>query len=288
MLFFAGIAFRTNKSITIGLSATQTSVILILGAALIRQLYFNSKFQFKEYTKVFLGSLLVVCLMMIPRYFYLREQGSIWWAPIVLEIIVSHLIIFVQMGVEFYTWNEKKTKWQKELMFKQQYESTDYTERQLRDQLKTIEINPDSTVEVKEDGTKVKVLKLTASYYTAAYMAMMKTSKSKLKMKETDQADLFYRSCFLFTIQIMFNVVIFMYAGLKVNFTRDTEVNFALFFTVLLLHLTCLPTARDGLTMMKYALINPDEFNHPLSAFILGFFGFSTMILAEFVNIVNS
>lgn len=129
MLFFAGIAFRTNKSITIGLSATQTSVILILGAALIRQLYFNSKFQFKEYTKVFLGSLLVVCLMMIPRYFYLREQGSIWWAPIVLEIIVSHLIIFVQMGVEFYTWNEKKTKWQKELMFKQQYESTDYTER---------------------------------------------------------------------------------------------------------------------------------------------------------------
>ena len=117
MLFFAGIAFRTNKSITIGLSATQTSVILILGAALIRQLYFNSKFQFKEYTKVFLGSLLVVCLMMIPRYFYLREQGSIWWAPIVLEIIVSHLIIFVQMGVEFYTWNEKKTKWQKELMF---------------------------------------------------------------------------------------------------------------------------------------------------------------------------
>jgi hypothetical protein len=135
MLFVCGIAFRTNKSITIGLSATQTSMILILGAVLVRQLYFNSKFQFKEYTKVFMGSLALVCLMMIPRYFYLREQGSKWWAPIVLEIIVSHSIIFVQMGVEFYTWNNKKTNWQKELMFMQQYESSDYTEGALRDQL---------------------------------------------------------------------------------------------------------------------------------------------------------
>ena len=119
MLFICGILFRTNKTITIGLSATQTSIILILGAILIRQLYFNSKFQFKQYTKVFMGSLVVVCLMMIPRYFYLREAGSIWWSAIVLEIIVSHFIIFVQMGVEYYTWNNKKTKWQKELMFMQ-------------------------------------------------------------------------------------------------------------------------------------------------------------------------
>lgn len=133
MLFICGVLFRTKKSITIGLSATQTSIILILGAALIRQLYFNSKFQFKEYTKVFIGSLFIVCLMMIPRYFYLREQGSIWWAPIVLEIIISHLIIFVQMLIEYLTWNNKKTKWQKELMFKQQYETSDYTEGQLRE-----------------------------------------------------------------------------------------------------------------------------------------------------------
>ena len=192
------------------------------------------------------------------------------------------------MGVEFYTWNNKKTKWQKELMFMQQYESSDYTEGQLREQLANIEINPESTVQVKEDGTKVKILKLTPSYFTAAFMATMKTSKSKLKMKEADQADLFYRACFLYTIQIMFNIVLFSYAGLKPNFQRDTELNVALFFTVLLLHLTCLPTARDGLTMMKYALIHPDEFNHPLSAFILGFFAISSMLLAEFVNIANS
>ena len=61
-----------------------------------------------------------------------------------------------------------------------------------------------------------------------------------------------------------------------------------MFFTVLLLHLTCLPTARDGLAMMKYSLINSDEFNHPVSAFTLGFFAISSMILAEFVNIANA
>jgi len=91
--------------------------------------------------------------MMIPRYFYLREEGSIWWAPIVLEIVVSHFIIFVQMAVEYLTWNNKKTKWHKELMFMQQYETTDYSENQLRDQISMMQINPDSKVEVKEDGT---------------------------------------------------------------------------------------------------------------------------------------
>jgi hypothetical protein len=79
-----------------------------------------------------------------------------------------------------------------------------------------------------------------------------------------------------------------MYSGIKFNFIRKTEINFALFFTVLLLHLTCLPTARDGIAMMKYALLHPDEFSHPVSAFFLGFFSSSSMLAAEIVNINNS
>jgi len=118
-LYICGLAFRTTSSYAIGLSASQTGIIVLLGLACIRQLYFNSKFQFKEYTKVFLGSLFLVCLMMIPRYFYLREQGSVWWAPVVLEIIVAHMVMFVQMGIEYYTWEEKRTKWAQELIFTQ-------------------------------------------------------------------------------------------------------------------------------------------------------------------------
>lgn len=54
---------------------------------------------------------LLLCLMLIPRYFYLRDAGSVWWAPIVMEIIVAHCIIYFQMGIEYFTWNERKTKW---------------------------------------------------------------------------------------------------------------------------------------------------------------------------------
>ena len=41
-----------------------------------------------------------------------------------------------------------------------------------------MEINPDSQIEIKADGSKVKVLKLGATYYTATLMGLMKSSKS--------------------------------------------------------------------------------------------------------------
>ena len=82
--------------------------------------------------------------------------------------------------------------------------------------------------------------------------------------------------------------MIFWFGNLKFSFVRNTETNVVLFFTVLLLHLTCLPAAKDGVTMMKYALVHSDEFTSPRAAFTLGFFAFSSMLFAEFVNIVNS
>lgn len=87
--------------------------------------------------------------MMFPRYFYLREEGSIWWAPIVLEIIVAHCIIYIQMAVEYYTWDEKRTKWQKELIFKKEYESTDISESKLIFTINSsMAVNPDTKVEL--------------------------------------------------------------------------------------------------------------------------------------------
>lgn len=113
----------------------------------------------------------------------------------------------------------------------------------------------------------------------------MKSNKPKYKLLEENQVDLYKRACFIYGIQILFNFVLYKYSGIKFNFIRSTEINFALFFTVLLLHLTCLPTARDGIAMMKYALLHPDEFSHPVSAFFLGFFSSTSMLAAEIVNI---
>ena len=78
------------------------------------------------------------------------------------------------------------------------------------------------------------------------------------------------------------------YANLKPTVERTPEMHITLFFTVLVLHFTCMPVARDGLAMMKYALLHPDEFDHPVPAFMLGFFNLSEMIIAEIVNIISS
>jgi len=39
--------------------------------------------------------------------------------------------------------------------------------------------------------------------------------------------------------------------------------------------------------MMKYALSNPDDFSHPISAFFLGFFSFSSIMIGEIINLLN-
>lgn len=116
----------------------------------------------------------------------------------------------------------------------------------------------------------------------------MKSNKEKYKMKESEQVDLFFRSCFIYIIQIIFVMVIWMYAGIKVTVERSANLNITLFFTVLILHFTCMPIARDGIAMVKYALLHPDEFNHPLSAFLLGVFTFTSMIAAELVCMSNN
>ncbi len=86
----------------------------------------------------------------------------------------------------------------------------------------------------------------------------------------------------------MFTVVILLYCGMQPVDVRPTEVHIALFFTVLMLHLSCIGTARDGLDMMKYALLHPDEFTHPISAFVLGLMAFMSIMVGESINLVNA
>lgn len=50
------------------------------------------------------------------------------------------------------------------------------------------------------DAVTSKTLKLSATYYTSTYYALMAKNKKDLKLKESDQVDLVYRSCFIFCI----------------------------------------------------------------------------------------
>lgn len=145
----------------------------------------------------------------------------------------------------------------------------------------------DKNVFQEPEGDGKKTMKLSATFFTATYFSLMKTNKAKFKMKESEQVELFWKSCFVYSIQLIFSYVIWAYAGLKSNMERPPELHVVLFFSVLILHFVCMPFARDGLSMMKYALLHHDEFNHPISAFMLGFFNLSEMIIGEIVNMTN-
>jgi len=81
---------------------------LIAGLILNITLYFNKKFEITKLDQVLLGTIVIVTLMLIPRYSYVREKGFIWWSPIVLELIVAHILMFFQMGIEYLTYNTQK------------------------------------------------------------------------------------------------------------------------------------------------------------------------------------
>ena len=290
MLFFAGLLFRVNNDVTIGLSAMQIAVIVVLGAFLMKNIYFSDTFEFTTASKVILAGDVLVCLMMIPRYFYLRDNNSIWWAPVVLEVVIAHLVIFVQMAIEYSSWNNKKIKWQKELMFHQQFKKqSDVSETLLQKHINMLSLNPDAPVPADEDGEKKsKTIAIAPTYYSCTYFALMKTNKQKYKLKEADQAEMFYHTGILVAIQLLFLGVLYYTALPKFKYIRDTKVNFVLFFSVFLMHSTVLPTAKNGMNMMKYALMHSDEFNHPMSAFCIGVYVFVTLVVAEVAMIASA
>ena len=55
--------------------------------------------------------------MMIPRYITLMSDNMIWLAPVVLEIIVSHSIMFIFMLFEYFFWNKKVEQWKQDYQF---------------------------------------------------------------------------------------------------------------------------------------------------------------------------
>jgi len=67
----------------------------LLEVVLLRQVYFNSKFEIKSYLKVLLGAIFVLNCFLIKLYVDLTEQDSIWWAPVLLQDIVLHFYIFL-------------------------------------------------------------------------------------------------------------------------------------------------------------------------------------------------
>lgn len=118
-LCICALIFRVKVDTDIKWSVIEVFTKQILGAFLIRQLYFNSKFQFKANTKVVLGLTMLLNVMLIFRYMSLKKEQSTWWAPIVLNDIVLYFLVFGQMFQEWMVWGQKTLKWRQDLMFDQ-------------------------------------------------------------------------------------------------------------------------------------------------------------------------
>jgi len=131
-------------------------------------------------------------------------------------------------------------------------------------------------------------MKLAANMYTICYCAFMKKNKEKYRLKQNDQIDIFYRALFLFVVQMTFIFSLLCLDSFDLTFKNNAAVNLCLFFTVLILHWQCLPEARNGMYMMKYALCCPGEFNHPIAAFALGFMQTAAIFLTEICNLMKS
>jgi hypothetical protein len=93
---------------------------------------------------------------------------------------------------------------------------------------------------------------------------------------------------FLFVVQMTFITTILGFETFDTAYKNDTAVNFCLFFTVLILHWQCVPDARNGISMMKYALCCPNEFDQPVAVFGLGCMQIMAIVLTEICNLMKS
>lgn len=142
MLSVLVLLFR--KSVKQGANLTWSIIELFakhfFGLYLIRQLYFNSKFQFKLKTKCVLGITVLINLAQIARYIDLERQGLNWWSAIYLRDIIIYFVIFVQMLVEYLLWPNKIYKWRQDLVFEQRFTSAneDVSENYIRKNIQSI------------------------------------------------------------------------------------------------------------------------------------------------------
>ena len=106
-----------TEGLDIKLSVAEVFIKHLFGAFLIRQLYFNSKFQFKLNTKVMLVMTFFLNTLLVFRYMDLAAKNSKWWATFVLMDIVLYYSIFFQMFIEWRSWPMKLLSWRQDLVF---------------------------------------------------------------------------------------------------------------------------------------------------------------------------
>jgi hypothetical protein len=133
-----------------------------------------------------------------------------------------------------------------------------------------------------------KDLKLASNIYSIAYCTFMKSNKDKFRLKSSDQVDVFYKAMFMFMIQATFIINVLMFDKFDFGFNDDVLLNFCQLFAVLMLHWSSIGDVRSGIYMMKYVVCCPDEFNQPVTCFLIGFLQTNILIFLQICNLLKN
>jgi hypothetical protein len=133
-----------------------------------------------------------------------------------------------------------------------------------------------------------KEMKVGGTMYAAAYYALIKANKKELGMTKTEQYDVLWKCFYIAFIQFFFTYCIAYYGKVSFVLNNNTYVQLTLIFATLLVHFVCISGARSGIYMMKYVLCHPEEFVQPQIAFLLGFIQFTTVWVAEVINMMKA
>jgi len=206
---------------------------------------------------------------------------------VVLLDIVIYSIVFIQMFIEWMSWGQKMIKWRQDLMFDQQFRSSqDFSENKIRTNIESIVetimeegydvledeqiIAEKMPIDIDESVKNKKDFKINNTIYACVFFAMMKKNKKAFKLTTNDQFELFFKAILICFVQLFFSFCIFFYGKLRFGLNNNTYLQLVLIFCILMLHLGCLGMARGGLYMMKFTLCHPEEFTHPHIAFFMG------------------
>lgn len=306
MLTVFSLAIRVSSHQEIQWSIGILFARFVLEMFVLRSVYFSSKFEVTYFTRVVMLSVFGLNCFLVKLLMQLDASFQIWWAPVLLQDIVLHFYIFLQIAIEWAYWDQKQLEWQKELMFIEQLREKDFDcdEKQVKLNVELLSspltvnqqraakenyVAPEDEA-IDQSYKPLKELKLTANIYTISYCAFLKKNKTKYRLKASDQTDVFYRALFMFMIQATFMLNILIFENLWGQYKYNDTVlnNFCLLFSILLLHWQMLPDARSGIYMMKYAICCPDEFNQPVTAFMLGFIQFNTVLFVQICNLLKN
>ena len=123
---------------------------------------------------------------------------------------------------------------------------------------------------------------------------MLKKNAIAYNISPKEQSDLVYEVCLIIAIQVLFVVGLFTYRNQDNDAVEAEDYTFKALYNMMLLassltvHFFTLPQVNSGMVMMRVAIMHPEQFSHPKTAFFVGFTLFVDMILLEVLNLVQT